>query len=168
MRIGAGGTSVKCKRAAGIVFTDGKAILLLKRTGDCDHTGTWAPPGGKNKEGETDIGAATRESMEEAGLDSVPGYRFNSLISKNGKQKFTTYFYHVNKPFDVNVSHEHSESKWVNISELPSMNLHPKFKDSLPECLQIVRKKIHNFNEWSAITDLMMTLADGFDLRANP
>lgn len=158
MRIGAGGSNVKCKNAAGIIFTDGKQILLLKRTGDCDHSGTWAPPGGKNKEGETDIGAATRESREEAGLDSIPGYRFNSLVTKNGKQKFTTYFYHIEKPFDVNISHEHSSFKWTNISDLPSMELHPKFKNNLPECLQIIRKKIQTFNEWAEITNVILKI----------
>lgn len=160
MRIGANGTNVKCKRAAGIVFTDGKSILLLKRAGDCDHSGTWAPPGGKNKSGETDIGAATRESQEEAGLKSIPGYRFNSMVTKNGKQSFTTYFYHVKSPFEVNLSNEHSDHKWANIDDLKSMDLHPKFKDNLPECLQIIRKKTQSFSEWMAMSDLAKKLVE--------
>jgi 8-oxo-dGTP pyrophosphatase MutT (NUDIX family) len=107
MRIGAGGSPVKGKRAAGIFFTDGAKVLLLKRSEEGDHGNTWALPGGKAKDGETEIGTAIRETKEETGLESIPGYRFDSLSSQNGQQKFTGFLYKVPEAFDVTISKEH-------------------------------------------------------------
>lgn len=152
-RIGKGGTKVKGKKAAAILFTDGKSILLLKRAGEGDHVGTWALPGGKSEEGETEIGCAIRETLEETGLDSIPGYRFDSMSTKNGRQKFTTFFYRVPKLFDVHISKEHSGWKWVPFDDLGSIKLHPKFKESLPDYLHLIKKKTHSFNEWVSLTD---------------
>lgn len=159
MRIGAGGSNVKSKKGAGIIFTDGKSMLLLKRSEDCDHPETWAPPGGGNKNNETDIRTAIRETHEECGIESTPGYRFNSLTTKNGHHKFATFFYYVDKPFDVKLSHEHTESKWVDFSAISDMDLHPKFKEHLAEYLKIIRKKLTNFNEWSALTETINKIA---------
>ncbi len=157
-RIGAGGTSVKGKKAAGILFTDGKSILLLKRAGEGDHIDKWGLPGGKAKEGETEIGNAVRETLEETGVKTIPGYRFNSMITKNGKQKFTTFFYHVAKPFDVHLSKEHSESKWADFDALSSLDLHPKLKEHIPDFLRIIRRKMTNFSEWVMITESINNL----------
>lgn len=159
-RIGEGGTKVWGKKAAAILFTDGKAMLLLKRAGEGDHIGTWALPGGKAKDGETEIGNATREVREETGLTSIPGFRFDSLTTANGKQKFTTFLYKVSEPFDVNISKEHSEYRWVSFDDLKGVDLHPKFKEALPEYLHKIRKKTHTFSEWASITDLIHLLRD--------
>lgn len=155
-RIGEGGTKVEGKKAAAILFTDGKSILMLKRAGEGDHIGTWALPGGKAAKGETEIGNAVRETKEETGLTSIPGYRFDSMTTHNGKQKFTVFFYKIQKPFDVQISKEHSDWKWVAFDEIKDQKLHPKFKQALPEYLYIIRKKTHTFEEWAAITDAIV------------
>lgn len=148
MRIGSGGSSVKGKKAAGIFFTDGQKVLLLKRSEEGDHGNTWALPGGKSKEGETEIGTAIRETKEETGLDKIPGYRFDSLSSQNGHQKFTAFLYRVPNPFDIEISHEHTDWEWVSLNDLKNKDLHPKFKENIPRYLQAIRKKIHTFSEW--------------------
>lgn len=158
-RIGEGGTKVNGKKAAAILFTDGKSMLLLKRSGEGDHIDTWALPGGKGKDHETEIGTAVRETREETGLDSIPGYRFDSLTTHNGRQKFTVFFYKVREPFDVKISKEHSEWNWVGFDELPKMKLHPKFKESLPDYLHKIRKKTHSFSEWASITETIDLLS---------
>jgi 8-oxo-dGTP pyrophosphatase MutT (NUDIX family) len=160
-RIGSGGTKVKGKRAAAILFTDGKAILLLKRSGEGDHVGSWCLPGGKSKEGETEIGNAIRETKEETGLDSIPGFRFDSMTSRNGRQKFTTFFYKVNQPFDVNLSKEHSEWNWINFEDLDKTKLHPKLEEAVPECLRIIRKKTgSSFEEWSRVERIVQLFSE--------
>lgn len=169
-RIGAGGTKVKGKKAAAILFTDGKAMLLLKRAGEGDHIGAWALPGGKAKDGETEIGNAVREVKEETGLGDIPGYRFNSMTVKNGQQRFTTFFYKVPEPFTVNLSKEHSDWEWINFDDLPKTKLHPKFKDAIPECLRIIRRNgaagrnntegTGGFAEWVRLSELMAALAE--------
>jgi 8-oxo-dGTP pyrophosphatase MutT (NUDIX family) len=154
-RIGSGGDKFYGKKAAGILFTDGRSMLLLKRAGEGDHIGTWALPGGKGKEGETDIGNARREAMEETGLDAIPGHRFDSLTKRDGRHRFTTYLYRVGKPFDVTISHEHSDYKWVPIDEVSKLDLHPKFRECLSEFLRMIRKKVTTYAEWRTITDEM-------------
>lgn len=136
------------KKAAGIVFTDGKSILLMKRAGEGEHIGTWALPGGKAKDGETEIGNAIREVKEETGLNSIPGYRFDSASNKEGTHKFTTFFYRVTKPFDVTLSSEHSEFKWVDVDKVESMDLHPKVRKSMPEYIGKIRHKTTSFREY--------------------
>jgi len=152
-RIGEGGTKVHGKKASAILFTDGKSMLLLKRSDCTDNNGTWALPGGKAKDGETEIGTAVRETREETGLDSIPGYRFDTMTTRNGKQKFTVFFYKVAEPFDVQVSKEHSEWKWIDFGDLSGTDLHPKFREALPEYLYKIRKKTRSFSEWVSLTE---------------
>jgi len=129
-RIGKNGDRYKGKRGAGVCFTDGSKILLLKRSKGCDHPGTWCIPGGRGKPGESDIDAAKREAKEECGSNS--GQRFDSMSVKDGSFTWTTYFYKINAPFDCDLSDEHTDSKWVDIDEVESLDLHPKFKHSWP------------------------------------
>lgn len=152
MRIGSGGTSVKGKKAAGIFFTDGQSVLLLKRSDEGDHGSTWGLPGGKSKDGETEIGTAIRETKEETGLSTIPGFRFDSLSSQNGHQKFTAFLYRVPNQFNVNLSHEHTDWDWIPLDELSSVDLHPKFKENVPRYVRAIRKTIHSFQEWGQFT----------------
>lgn len=148
MRIGDGGSSVHGKKAAGIFFTDGKQVLLLKRSDEGDHGGTWALPGGKSKEGESDIGTALRESKEELGICSIPGHRIGSITSHNGRQRFTGFIYRVGTPFDVTLSKEHTDWEWINLESLKSKDLHPKFEECVPRYIDEIRRKMQNFSEW--------------------
>lgn len=157
-RIGEGGAKVKNKRGAGIFFTDGTHVLLLKRSSDGSHSGTWALPGGGCKEGETDIGAAIREAREETGLGSIPGHRMDSLVSRDGLKHFTTFLYRVPTRFDVKLSNEHTEWEWVAFENLNDKSLHPKFKENLPRYLQAVRRKIRSFSEWTDFTSKVHVL----------
>jgi 8-oxo-dGTP pyrophosphatase MutT (NUDIX family) len=153
MRIGSGGSPVKGKRASGIFFTDGKKVLLLKRSDEGDYSNTWALPGGKGKDGETEIGAAIRETKEETGLSSIPGYRFDSLSSQNGQQKFTGFLYRVSEPFDIKISNEHTDWDWVDLDNLKSKDLHPKFKEQIPRYIRAIKRKIKSFSEWIELAD---------------
>ena len=123
MRIGEGGNKVTSKKAAGIFFTDGQKVLMLKRREE--DNGTWALPGGKTKSGESQIGAAIRETKEETGLDAIPGYRFEDFTSSTGRKKFTCYMYRVSKPFDIEISDEHTAWEWMGLDSLGAEDLHP-------------------------------------------
>ena len=122
MRIGAGGSPVKGKKAAGILFTDGTKILLLKRSNEGDHGNTWSLPGGKGKDGETEIGNAIRETKEETGLDNLkikPGFEHNysytfSDFKGNKVQKTVVFFIgHSLGNQTVRLSHEHMDFLWL-------------------------------------------------------
>lgn len=139
------------KKAAGIAFTDGKSLLLMKRAGKGENVGTWAFPGGKAKEGESEIGNAIRETKEETGLTSIPGNRFDSIVTKSKTKKFTVFFYHVNKPFEIQLNHEHSDYEWVEFENLKNKKLHPKIELNIDSYLSKIKRNIKSFSEWCCI-----------------
>ncbi len=149
-RIGKGGTKYWGTSAAGIIFTDGKQMLLLKRSEKGDNPGTWGIPGGKHRDGETPIATAIRETKEETGLDSIPGHRFDSLESKDGHHRFMTFLYRISKPFSVDVSDEHTAYEWIDLSKVSGADLHPKFEENWPRYLKAIQRKM-NFTEWLAL-----------------
>ena len=147
-RIGKDGKKYWGRIGAGILYTDGEKILLLKRNGS-DNEGTWAIPGGKVEKGESYLDAARRESIEECG--KVLGNRIEDFQSRDGAHHFYTYLYSVSKPFECELSKEHSKWKWVNLNEVEKMNLHPRFKESWPTFLRAIQKHFplkKSFSEW--------------------
>ena len=153
-RIGKGGTRYWGMKGAGILFTDGESILLLKRNEPTDRRDSWSIPGGKTEEGENTINTALRETKEECGVEEVPGTRFASFDSKDGQHRFTTFLYKVDRPFACKLSKEHSSWRWVSFDDLKDNDLllHPRFKEALPNLLQLVRKKgVVKFQEWSLL-----------------
>ena len=135
-------------QAAGILFTDGKKILLLKRSNDCDEPNTWGLPFGGGRKGESPIGTAMRETKEETGLKSIPGKQIDSIQRKMGSDRCTVFVYRVEKPFLVKLSKEHNGSKWASLGSIRGMNLHPKFRSSLDLYLRAIRKGAFDFSEW--------------------
>ncbi len=146
-RIGKNGNKYWGKKGAGIFFTDGLKVLLLKRAEKGDHKGTWCLPGGKVEDRETLIDAARREAKEECG--KIEGYRFEDLEDVDGQHYWKTFFYKIKKPFSCKLSEEHSDWKWVDIKHLDEMNLHPKLKENLDRYIKITRKHFgKSFKEW--------------------
>jgi ADP-ribose pyrophosphatase YjhB (NUDIX family) len=148
-RIGREGRRYWGKMGAGILFTDGKSILLLKRKEPSDHAGTWGIPGGRAKDGEAPIDTARRESKEECGQKD--GQQFARFHDKDGSHHFHVFLYSVAKPFECTVSNEHSQAKWIPITEMLNYPLHPRLKKSLPYYLNSVKQKFSRhkrFSEW--------------------
>jgi 8-oxo-dGTP diphosphatase len=127
-RIGKDGKRYWGRLGGGILFTDGQRILLLKRGGNSDYKGYWGIPGGRAKEGETPFDCAKRETKEECG--SAEGQRFAHFHEKDGAHHFHIYLFSVAKPFDTELSAEHTDSKWVRLEDVEDMKLHPKFKEA--------------------------------------
>lgn len=136
------------KKAAGIFFTDGKKVLILKRSDDGNHGKTWCLPGGKAKDGETQAQTAIRETKEETGLKSIPGKIIDTLSNKEHDQMYTGLLYKVSKPFKINLSHEHTDWEWVSFKDLNKRELHPKFKEQLPKYIKSIKRKVSCFSEW--------------------
>lgn len=133
------------KSAAGIFFTTGEEVLLLKRA---DGDRTWCLPGGMAERGESAKENAERETEEETGHEVV-GKQFAKLeqVEPDGLQ-FTCFFYKVDEKFECLLSHEHTEWKWVKIDTMGDMDLLPPFKENLGKYLQILRNKSTSFKEW--------------------
>lgn len=144
------------EKTAGILFTDGHSILLLrKKSGDAK--GRWGLPGGHAESFDKNVlDTAKREAKEETGLKNIPGKQIDSHRENFPQMTWTTFIYQIPKTFSVKISLEHDASKWVPISKIDSLNLHPNFKKHLPYYLGVIRKKIHkNFSEWLEIRRLI-------------
>lgn len=146
-RIGAGGGKVYGKEGAGIFYTNGKKVLLLKRSSIGDNPGTWCLPGGRLKSSESAIDGAKRETAEECG-DFHPGEQFYKIEDKNGLQKFTVFFFYTKNLFSCRLSKEHTDWRWFDLHHLQSVELHPKFKDRLKDYIRIVERSQLSFKEW--------------------
>jgi 8-oxo-dGTP diphosphatase len=145
-RVGKQGKKYWGRKGAGIFFTDGKKVLLLKRSNKGDNGGKWGLPGGKVEEGETDIDAAIREAKEECG--KVKGKRFEKLEEKDHHHYWTTFFFRVDEPFSCKLSDEHTKWKWFEFEELKDIKLHPSLKKNLKRHLKVIERKSYNFKEW--------------------
>lgn len=148
-RVGKDGGKYWGKRAAGILYTDGQDILLLKRSEKGDNSGTWGVPGGKAKKNESAIDTARRETKEECGK-SHSGQQFANFLTKDGSHSFMCYLYSIDDKFDCDLSDEHTDYEWIGLKEVAKYNLHPKFKEVWPRYKSAIENKFknQNFSEW--------------------
>lgn len=153
-RIGEKGKKYWGKKGAGIVFTDGTKILLLRRAGKSDNAGTWGLPGGKSEDGETPIDTAKREAKEEIG--SCPGTNIADFEDNDHRHKFKVFLFKVKEPFEVELSQEHDDFIWANIDLADELNLHPRLKKNLDRYGKVIQekcRKLKTFSEWVAEKD---------------
>lgn len=116
---------------AGIIFFDGKKVLMLKKPG-----GRWSFPGGKPIQGETPLQTAKRETKEEVGI--IKGENIGELKFEQDDRTFHSFIYRVKKPFEVSISDEHIDFTWINFKKLSKIKLHRNVYNSL----KIVTKKL--------------------------
>lgn len=102
---------------AGIVFFDGKNVLLLKKSNK-----RWVFPGGKPIQGETPLQTAKREAREEIG--KCPGDIISELMFEIDNRTFYSFISKVNKTFEVDISDEHIDYTWIDFRKLKELKLH--------------------------------------------
>jgi mutator protein MutT len=141
--------------AAGILFTDGKNILLLKRSDEGDEPNTWGLPFGGSKDGETPEQTAIRETKEETGISSIPGSQIDKVDRRMGGKRCVVLVYRVDEAFDVKLSKEHNDSKWASLGSIQDMDLHPKFEKSLDLYIRSIRRNIRDFSEWVDFNEML-------------
>jgi mutator protein MutT len=114
--------AVLVRVVAAVIERDGR-YLLCKRPPHKRHGGMWEFPGGKIEEGESDLDAASRELTEELGVKvlSVAPPRFR--VADPGSH-FVIEFMRVEIDGSPQCI-EHSEVRWVSLSELPHFDLAP-------------------------------------------
>jgi 8-oxo-dGTP pyrophosphatase MutT (NUDIX family) len=128
---------------AGILYTDGKKVLLLHRSKEARaYPFTWASTGGGIEGDEDLLQTAERESKEEIGI--LKGKR----IAQFKDDPFAMYIYRVDKPFNVKLNDEHTKSEWVDLDRVAQYKLHPNFKKEWPKYLRAIEKNNHSFSEW--------------------
>lgn len=126
-----------------IDYRNGK-IFIAKRQNKGDMGNRWEFPGGKIDEGEDFTQAIKREMKEEFDVDVEVGSHIcsSTFIHKcKGCEctldAFEVHFAHdgIEKPFKLT---EHTDYKWVDIEEIPSLNFVDSdlgiYKDVLAWC----------------------------------
>ena len=130
-------------RGAGILYTDGKKILLLYRSEKTKaHQLTWAPTGGSIEDGEDFLEAAKRESKEEIGV--LKGHQIAGFI----KDPFVMFIFKVDKPFEAKLNDEHTKFEWIDLNKVSNYKLHPNFEKEWPKYLRAIEKNNRSFKEW--------------------
>ncbi len=108
-----------------IDYRDGN-VFIAKRMNKGAMGGRWEFPGGKVEDGEDFCTAIKREIREEFDTDITVGKQIAEAEFEHNGKKCKVYAFLVtfagdgmDKPF---VLTEHTEYKWCNIKEIPSLN----------------------------------------------
>lgn len=103
----------------GVLFQEGRVLLLLNERGE------WDLPGGRPDSGEDHRTALTREVREETGLEVEVGAALDQHLFEVLPQKLPGHFVRI-VPFvcrlvggsEVTLSHEHLQTRWLPLAEL--------------------------------------------------
>ncbi len=101
-----------------------KRILIMRRVDGKIGGGKWNLPGGKVERGENLSEAASREAMEESGIDALPtriGQVFSNITGEGNLFVFMIFEYPMPPTHEepkVTLNGEHTEYKWATELEL--------------------------------------------------
>lgn len=114
--------------AAGLFLVADDSVLLAHRIFWSHHGNTWGIPGGARDEQETAVEAALREAAEETGLDPAEPAVGTLSTTDHGGWSYTTVHATLDAPRPlVPQDGEASELRWVPLSEVRELDLHPGF-----------------------------------------
>ena len=115
------------------------SILLGYRSSNAQwNPNTWCPFGGTIEEGELPIETAIREYYEETGISvdsyditQTPIYTKTDTDSYGHLHQMFLYLGMLHTEIDPVINDEHTDYKWVLLTDLFNMNLHPIILDVL-------------------------------------
>lgn len=113
--------------------TEGK-ILVLRRSDEDDHKpGVWETPGGGIDHEQAPQEALTREILEETGLSVRVKEPFNVFTFRKdtGEFKVGITFLCDWVSGDVELSHEHSEYRWIDAREFATLESVPSLHEEI-------------------------------------
>jgi len=129
--------------AAGILIVRGHEILLQHRAPWVHNGDTWGIPGGARDSHESTIDAAFREAVEETGIDTDLLTPLHTFTDNHGDWKYETV---IAQAADGLIAHEvndeSQEVRWVEISKVEQLDLHPSFRNSWPELMKLLNNLI--------------------------
>jgi 8-oxo-dGTP diphosphatase len=109
------------RSVAGIAVESGK-VFIAKRLKGGDLGGKWEFPGGKVEEHETDEQALIREYDEEFGVTIRVGQHLGQTeFEHHGKTRMLNA-YRIYFTARIPAMREHTETRWVSISELETLD----------------------------------------------
>ena len=119
---------------AGAVVRDGDGRLLLVRRGRPPAEGRWSVPGGRIEPGETAAEAAAREVHEETGLEVEVGPLLITAVIGDGAYRVQDFAARV-VGGQLAAGDDAAEARWVDVTELSSMELSPGLLEELQRVL---------------------------------
>ena len=108
--------------------------MLLQLRAEWSHSGgTWGIPGGALKMGEDAVGAALRESHEEAGVPADYVRVLETSVLDLGFWSYTTVLGVADDYFEpVAMDLESAALEWVPMNDVLDRDLHPGFHRAWP------------------------------------
>lgn len=131
--------------AAGLLLVKDGAVLLQHRAPWSHNGDTWGLPGGARNSDETPITAALREAHEEAGIE--PGHVQISGVHRedHGGWAYDTVIAIAKSNVQARAANPESiEMRWVKLTEVTTMDLHPSFAKAWPVLLAYLQEAPDN------------------------
>jgi len=123
--------------AAGILITDGEAVLLQHRAVWTHEGGTWALPGGAKDSHEDAVAAALREAVEETTLDPAQVTPVDEWVDEHGGWSYTTVIARTEHRVELEPANPESIAvRWWPVGEVAELELHTGFAAAWPHLLQ--------------------------------
>jgi 8-oxo-dGTP pyrophosphatase MutT (NUDIX family) len=125
--------------AAGLLVTDGAAVLLQHRAAWTHEGDTWAVPGGARDSHETPITAALREAAEEAALDPRVVEPFGEWRDDHGGWAYTTILARASRSLQLAPANAESTAiRWWAIKDVDGLPLHHGFATAWPQLRRLI------------------------------
>ena len=122
--------------SSAIIKNADEEILLLERGETKTFQGHWQLPEGKMEEAEKPVEALRREMKEELDLEfdsfELETVTQNELEAKGMKYLAVRLVFSTKlKDGEITLSHEHSDYRWVKVSEVDGMKLLPGTRETI-------------------------------------
>jgi 8-oxo-dGTP diphosphatase len=129
--------------AAGVLIVHRTQILLQHRAPWVHNGDTWGIPGGARNSHETTIESAFREAVEETGIDTSLLTPLHTFTDDHGDWKYETIIAQAAPGLVAHeLNDESHEVRWVEITEVHELPLHPSFAKSWPELMKLLNNLI--------------------------
>lgn len=118
----------------GVVFHNGKVLIIQRAQGDDVLPGLWEIPSGKREQLEKTVAGVKREVLEETGLNvevGAPIGVFDFEVDKEDQIRDATQISFLVEPvgkIEVKLSAEHQNFAWITKTDVDKYNLSPETK----------------------------------------
>lgn len=130
---------------AAIIENNNGEILLIKRNSQMDYPNCWEDVGGRLKQSETPEEGLRREILEETSIEDIEivkpltvSHAFRKDEKKTENEVMIITFWCKTNSLKISLSLEHSDYKWVTISEAYELAGHPALKKNI---IKLVEEK---------------------------
>ena len=129
--------------AAGMLIVKDGAVLLQHRAPWSHNGDTWGLPGGARDSHETPIEAALREAHEEAGIQTELVDVLLVRREDHGNWTYDTVIATAQAGLTAYAAnHESLDVRWVRLTEVTELDLHPSFAKAWPQLLIAIENSL--------------------------